>query len=110
MPRKPAHEESEQRNENSKTDLLNFKRTEEALRQCTKRFQSVTNSIKELLILLDPDFKIQMINTTLAEAYNVSLDECKGKYCYEFFYGRDRICDGCPAIQVLHEGKVTRVH
>jgi len=108
MPRKPAHEESEQRNENSKTDLLNFKRTEEALRQCTKRFQSVTNSIKELLILLDPDFKIQMINTTLAEAYNVSLDECKGKYCYEFFYGRDRICGGCPAIQVLHEGKVTR--
>jgi PAS domain S-box-containing protein len=44
----------------------------------------------------------------LAQAYNVSLDEYAGKHCYELFYGRNDICEGCPAIKVFNDGKVTR--
>ena len=54
------------------------------------------------------NFKVHLINTTLAKVYNVSLDEYKGKHCYELFYGRNHICEGCPAIRVLNEGKVIR--
>lgn len=44
----------------------------------------------------------------MSKAYNVSLDEFAGKHCYELFHGRKHICDACPAIKVLNEGKVIR--
>jgi len=108
MPGKPTYEEIEQRNKDLKKKAAKCKLSEEALRESEKRFKNVTNSIEELLVLLDQNFKVQMINSKLAEAYNVSLDEFPGKYCYELFYGRNDICDGCPAIKVLNEGKVIR--
>ena len=108
MDRKPTYEELEQRNKDLEKEAVNCKRTEETLQKSEKRFKNVTNSIKELLVLLDQNFKVQLINSTLAQAYNISLDEYAGKHCYELFYGRNNICEGCPAIKVLNEGKVTR--
>jgi PAS domain S-box-containing protein len=108
MPGKPTYEELEQRNKDLEKKAAKCKLTEEALHESEKRFKNVTNSIEELLVLLDHNFKIQLINSTLAKAYNVSLDEYEGKHCYELFYGRKHICEGCPAIKVLNEGKVTR--
>ena len=108
MLRKPTYEELEQRIKDLQKKVANCERTEETLQEWKKRFKSVANSIEELLVLLDQNLKIQLINSTLAEAYNVSLDEYMGKYCYELFYGRNDICEGCPAIKVLNEGKVTR--
>jgi len=108
MPRKPTYEELEQRNKDLEKEAVNCKGAEEALRESEKRFQNVTNSIEELLVLLDQNFKVQLINSTLAQAYNVSLDEYAGKHCYELFYGRNDICEGCPAIKVFNDGKVTR--
>jgi len=108
MPRKPTYEELEQRNKDLEKEAVRCKLTEEALQESEKRFINVINSIEELLVLLDQNFKVQLINSTLAKAYNVSLDEYKGKHCYELFYGCKHICEGCPAIKVLNEGKVTR--
>ena len=108
MPGKPTYEELERRNKELEKEVVNCKRTEQALRESEKRFKNVTNSIEELLVFVDRNFKLQLINTTLAQAWNISLDEYKGKYCYELFYGRKHICEGCPAIRVLNEGKVTR--
>ena len=108
MNRKPTYEELAQRNKDLEKEAVNCKRTEELLKESEKRFKNVTNSIEELLVLLDQNFKVQLINSTLAQAYNISLDEYEGKHCYELFYGRNDICEGCPAIKVFNDGKVTR--
>ena len=108
MPRKPNYEELEQRLKELEKKAAKYKLSEEALQKSEKRFKNVINSIEELLVLLDQNFKIQLINSTLAKAYNISLDDYAGKHCYELFYGRKHICEGCPAIKVLNEGKVIR--
>ena len=87
---------------------IELQKAHENLQESEKRFKNITNSIKELFVFLDQNFKIQLINSTLAQAYNISLDEYAGKHCYELFYGRNDICEGCPAIKVLNEGEVTR--
>ncbi|MGD8771346.1 MAG: PAS domain-containing protein, partial [Desulfobacterales bacterium] len=87
MPRKPTCEELEQRIKELQKKLVNCERTEKTLQKWKKRFISVTNSIEELHVILDQNLKIQLINSTLAKTYNVSLDENMGKYCYELFYG-----------------------
>jgi PAS domain S-box-containing protein len=108
MPRKPTYEEMKRRLKKLDKEAVIWKRTKEALQESEKRFKNITNSIEELLVLLDQNFKVQLINSTLAKVYNVSLDEYKGKHCYELFYGRNHICEGCPAIKVLNEGRVIR--
>jgi len=108
MDRKPTYEELEQRNKELEKETVSFNAQKKTLQESEKRFKNVINSIEELLVLLDHNFKIQLINSTLANAYNVSLDEYEGKYCYEFFYGRNDICEGCPAIKVFNDGKVIR--
>jgi PAS domain S-box-containing protein len=108
MPQKSTYEELEQRNRDLEKQVVSCKRTEKALRESEKRFKNITNSIKELLVLLDQNFKVQMINSTLGQAYKVSLDDYAGKHCYELFYGRNDICEGCPANKVLSDGEVTR--
>jgi PAS domain S-box-containing protein len=108
MAGKPTYEELERRNKDLQKKVVNCKRTEEALQEGERGFKNVINSIEELLVLLDRNFKVQLINSTLAKAYNVSLDEYAGKHCYELFYGRNDICESCPAVKVLNEGKVTR--
>jgi len=108
MPRKPTYEETERRLKELDKEAVNFKRTEKTFQESEKRFKNVINSIEELLVLLDRNFKIQLINSTLSKAYNVSLHEYEGKYCYEFFYGRNDICEDCPVIKVFNDGKVIR--
>jgi PAS domain S-box-containing protein len=108
MARKPTYEKLAQRNKELEKQAVHCKRTEQALLECEKRFKNVKNSIEELLVMVNREFKIQLINTTLARAWDISVDEYKGKYCYELFYGRNRICEECPTIKVLAEGKVVR--
>ena len=108
MAKKPTYEELEQRNRELEKEAVHCKRTEQALRKNEKRFKNITNSIEELFVLLDQNFKVQLINSTLAQAYNISLDDYAGKYCYELFCGLNDICEGCPAIKVFSEGEVTR--
>jgi two-component system sensor histidine kinase/response regulator len=108
MPRKPTYEEIKRRLKKLDKEAVIWKRTEAALQESEKRFKNVTNSIEELLVLVDQNFKVQVINTTLAQAYNVSIDEYAGKYCYELFYGRNDICEDCPAIKVFNQGEVIR--
>jgi len=108
MPRKSTYEELEKRNKELEKEANHWKRIEEELQKREKRFESITNSIEELFVILDQNFKVQLINKTLSQAYNVSLGDYAGKHCYDLFYGRNDICEGCPAIKVLNEGKVTR--
>jgi len=75
MPGKPTYEELERRNKELEKEVVNCKRTEQALQESEKRFKNVTNSIEELLVFVDQNFKIQLINSTLAQAWNISLDD-----------------------------------
>jgi PAS domain S-box-containing protein len=105
MPKKPTYEELEQRNKELEKEAAHWKRIEEELRKSEKPFKSVTNSIEDIIVLLDQNFKVRFINTALAQTFNISLDEYKGKHCYELLLGRNNICEDCPAIKVLNDGK-----
>jgi PAS domain S-box-containing protein len=105
---KPTYEELKKRNKKLEKEAVTHKRTKQTLQESEKRFNNVTNSIEELLVLLDQNFKVQLINKTLAQAYNLSLDTYMGKKCYELFHGRNDICENCPAKRVFNDGKVIR--
>jgi PAS domain S-box-containing protein len=109
MPRKTTCEELAQRDKDLEKEIVCGPGVEEAFRDSENLFKNVTNSIKELLVLLDQNFKVRFINTALAQAFNVSVDQSTGKHCYKLFYRRNDICEDCPALKVLNDGEVTSV-
>ncbi len=67
----------------------------------TNRFLAdVYSAVKDGISLLDTDFNIQYINPTMEEWYGPK-EEAIGKKCYEFYHGKDEICDFCPSVEAI---------
>ncbi|MGD8449163.1 MAG: PAS domain S-box protein, partial [Desulfobacterales bacterium] len=81
--------------------------TMDMLHKSQKRFKDVIDSINDLIMLLGPDFRIQLVNSAVAKAFNIPMNEFRGQYCYKLLYGRNDICEGCPMIKALKSGEVT---
>jgi PAS domain S-box-containing protein len=81
--------------------------TENILDESKKRFKDVIDSINDLIMLLGPDFRIQLVNYAVSKAFNIPINEFTGQYCYKLLYGSNDICEGCPMIKALKSGKVT---
>ena len=81
--------------------------TENMLNESQKRFKDVTDSINDLIMLLGPDFRIQLVNAAVAKAFKIPTSEFTGQYCYKLLYGRNDICECCPMIKALNSRDVT---
>lgn len=77
-----------------------------ALVESEKRFREVTNSMNEVLILLDTDLKVQMLNDAAIKAYGVDGDYT-GKLCHDIFWHCSDICDQCPTLEVFRNGEIS---
>ena len=83
-----------------------------------KRKKELEKSEKEKSIILkhtsdaiayhDSEHNIIWANCTYLEGAGMTLEEMKGKKCYEAWYGRDEPCKGCPTDEALRSGKVEK--
>ena len=76
-----------------------------ALQESEKRFREVTNSLTDVLILIDKDLKVQLLNDAAKKAYGVTDKNYIGKHCYEVFWDSSQTCDVCPTLEVMRSGK-----
>jgi PAS domain S-box-containing protein len=79
---------------------------EEALLLEKRRLEDITNSVNCGLFLLDDQARVTYANT-VSEAWFGSLDNIKGKLCWELFKIQDPDKD-CAALEVLRTGKAVR--
>lgn len=63
----------------------------------------ITKSISSGLSILGRDMKIVWMNKA-QEGWFEPLDSLKGKYCYEVYEKRNKICPGCPSVKVFKYG------
>lgn len=62
-------------------------------------------SIKDPLIIMDPDHKILFINNSGAAIYGATKEEALNRICYEVFKKAEEHCRHCPVEKVLESGK-----
>jgi transcriptional regulator with PAS, ATPase and Fis domain len=55
----------------------------------------VLDSITDPLVIYDRDYRIVAVNQALATTYQVDIEHTIGRYCYEVFHGRSRVCEAC---------------
>jgi len=89
-------------------DVTEKRKVRQALIESEKRFKEVTNSLSDVLILIDKDLKVQLLNDAAIEAYGITDKDYAGKYCHQVFWDCGDTCEVCPSLEVMQTGKTLR--
>ena len=85
-------------------EIARRKQVEATLREKESFLSSVIGSIQDGLCVIDRDFNIIRVNTTVERWYSEAIPHI-GKKCYAVFKGRTEICEECPAHNTFITGK-----
>jgi PAS domain S-box-containing protein len=85
-------------------DITAQKQTEEALQEGERFLSSVFSSILDGISVIDLNFNIVQVNSTMEKWYKHSLP-LLGEKCYEAYHGRSEPCQPCPAHRTMLTGE-----
>ncbi len=92
----------------SVVDVSENKQMEEALRESKNTFERVVNTITDLVVLMDTDFRVKLANPAVFKALKMEPHDIRNKYCWEIFRNRDSLCENCPAVDAMETGEMVR--
>jgi PAS domain S-box-containing protein len=81
-------------------DITGIKQTEEELR----RKSIITDSMSELVILLDREMKMIWASPAMQKQFGLALQELEGKQCFNVLHGRSSPCRICPGVRAMESG------
>jgi PAS domain S-box-containing protein len=85
-------------------DITARKQTEEALQEGERFLSSVFSSILDGISVIDLDFNIVQVNSTMEKWYKHALP-LVGEKCYKAHHGRSSPCQPCPAYRTMLTGE-----
>ncbi|MFC1812747.1 sigma 54-interacting transcriptional regulator, partial [Thermodesulfobacteriota bacterium] len=65
----------------------------------------VFDSVSDPFAIYDLNFRIVRANQALLTLFNLSAEQVVGRYCYELFYNRKTMCEGCHVKTVFENGE-----
>lgn len=84
------------------------RKAQKELLESEKRFREVTNSMNDILILLDKNLNVQLLNDAAIKSYHVDAENFLGKRCHEVFWNCSDKCENCPTLEVLETGRIAK--
>ena len=72
------------------------KRAEEEVRNAAAQWQATFDAVRDLVLLLDKDFRILRVNVAAAEFLGLPVDKIVGGHCYDLIHGTSTPPAECP--------------
>jgi PAS domain S-box-containing protein len=106
-----AEQTSELKNviEQLQIEMTERKKTEEALWESQERYHAVVDNTVLGITVMDTNYRIIMVNPTIAKLFNKPGSEFTGKYCFREFEKREAVCPHCPGARAMVSGKTEGV-
>lgn len=82
-------------------DITETKQAQMRVQLERQRFYDVLETLPAMICLLTPDYHVTFANRSFREKFG----EARGRYCYEYCFGRKAPCEFCESYQVLKTGK-----
>jgi PAS domain S-box-containing protein len=75
---------------------LERKKIENQIKHAAEEWRATFDSIKDLLLIVDKDFKIIRVNRAFSDIFRLEPKEVIGKFCYELVHGAKEPHHDCP--------------
>jgi PAS domain S-box-containing protein len=86
-------------------DITDRRHAEFALRASEQEKAAILSGLKHVAVeYLDPCMRIIWVNEAVQLSLGLSMDELKGKYCFEILQGLKEPCSGCTALKAMATG------
>jgi len=69
-----------------------------------QRFRNVTDSINDILIMMDRNLNVQLLNAAALRNYKVDPESYIGSSCHELFWNCQDACHNCSTLEVMKDG------
>jgi len=83
------------------TDITERKRAEAKIRKAAEEWQTTFDSISDMVMLLDREYKIVQINEASISFFKLPMDRVLGNHCYTLMHGTDKPVEICPLAKVM---------
>jgi PAS domain S-box-containing protein len=82
-------------------DITERKKAEERVKAERQRLYDVLETLPVMVCLLTPDYHVAFTNSVFRQKFG----EDKGRFCFDYIFGRKGPCEFCEAHNVLKTGK-----
>jgi PAS domain S-box-containing protein len=83
------------------TDITERKQMQDKIRNAAEEWQTTFDSIQDLVMILDPEFKLVRVNAATLSFFNLPLEKVLGKHCYDLMHGTREPVKTCPFAKML---------
>lgn len=81
-------------------DISDRKRAEEELERTAAQWQTTFDAVHDVIMLLDPDFRIIKANRASGEYAGMPAGDLVGAHCFAVIHGTDAPPEGCPLVML----------
>ena len=81
----------------------------DVIKKTSDKLQLILDTVSEALSIFDRDLTVLDVNGTRLRIFGLKREDVIGKKCYEAFWNRDEICEGCPVPSIFETGKESRM-
>ena len=86
-------------------DITDRKNAVDALRESEQEKAAILGGLRHVAVeYLDPCMRIIWVNEAVQMSLGLSMDELRGKYCFEILQGLKKPCPGCTALKAGETG------
>lgn len=85
------------------------KKIEETLRKADDDWRNSFNSLEEIMLIMDKDYKIENINSSGLAFLGKEKEAVIGEKCYQSIHHKHQRCEFCPFQQTLKSKKVSSI-
>jgi len=86
-------------------DITERKRAEEAIKNAAEEWRATFDSMPDMVMLIDQDYRITRVNRAVIKALGISFHDVLGKHCFEYIHGCDAPHESCVHGQVMADGR-----
>ena len=87
-------------------DTTDRRNAENSLRASEQEKAAILSGLRNVSVeYLDPSMRIIWINEAVQMSLGLSMEEIRGKYCYEILQGLKEPCPGCTAFKAAKKGR-----
>jgi PAS domain S-box-containing protein len=82
-------------------NALERKQMQDKLRNAAEEWQSTFDSVQDLIMILDPEFRVVRANAAALSLFKLSSEGVVGKRCHDLMHGTSEPVETCPLTKMM---------